>query len=80
MIYQENIAKIDASEKLSLITALALGNGNLQKNDSTRLIGQLERTAMGGTPKKKQSRPTPQQLAGMGIGVVVKNKKVKENG
>lgn len=75
MTYQEQMASIEASEHLSLVTVLALGGGNLKKEDSRKLFNQLERTAHGGRVAKKKSRPSPQALASMGIGVVVKPKK-----
>lgn len=75
------MAKIEASEVLSSITAFAVGGGNLKKTDSTKIINELQRTAQG-TAARKRNKATPQQLAAMGIKVeVVKKKKgVKDNG
>lgn len=72
-IYQEEMGKIEASEKLSMITAFAVGSGNLKKTDSTRILNRLHRAAEGGS--KKQSIPvSPATLAGIGIGVEVVKK------
>lgn len=69
-IYQEEMGKIDASEKLSMITVFAVGSGNLKKTDSTRILNKIQRAAEGG--RKKQSIPvSPATLAGVGIGVEI---------
>ena len=77
-IYQEEMAKIDASEKLSMITAFAVGGGNLKKSDSTRILNQLQRAAEGPRRKREKSIPTRQDLAAIGIGVEVVKKGGKE--
>lgn len=72
-IYQEEMQKIDASEKLSMITAFAVGGGNLKKSESTRILNQLQRSSEG---KKAREKPIPtrQGLAAIGIGVEVVKK------
>ena len=82
MIYQKEMARIEASELLSLITAQAVGSGNLKKTDSTRLMNELQRQAQGRAARKRDKPiATTQQLSSMGIAVeVVKKKKgVKDN-
>lgn len=77
-IYQKEMGRIEASELLSLITVQALGSGNLKKQDSTKLMNQLQRQAQGGVSKKK-IKPTPQQLSAMGIKVETVKREVKDN-
>jgi hypothetical protein len=76
-IYQEEMGKIDATEKLSMITAFAVGGGNLKKHDSTRILNQLQRDATGGRKRKSES-VSPTTLAGVGIGVEIVRKGGKE--
>ena len=68
------MGRIEASELLSLLTVQAVGSGNLKKTESTRLINELHRAAQG-TAARKRNKATPQQLAAMGIKVVVVKKK-----
>ena len=77
-IYQKEMAKIEASELLQLITVQAIGGGNLKRSDSTRLVSQLQRTAQG-VAVRKRSKPSPQQLASMGIKVEIVKKEVEDN-
>lgn len=77
-IYQKEMARIEALEHLQLITVQALGSGNLRKADSTRLINQLQRTAQGGAVRER-IKPSPQQLASMGIKVEIVKREVKDN-
>lgn len=78
-IYQEEMAKIDASEKLSMITAFAVGGGNLKKSESTRILNQLQRSSEG-RKRREKSAPTRQDLAAIGIGIEVVKKGVKASG
>lgn len=79
-IYQEEMGKIDAAEKLSMITAFAVGSGNLKKTDSTKILNRLERAAEGKREREKPA-PSPQALAAIGISVeVVKKKEGKVSG
>lgn len=73
MIYQKEMARIEASELLQLVTVYAIGSGNLKRVDSSRLINELQRTAQGGAARKR-IKPTVQQLASMGIGVTIVKK------
>jgi len=72
-VFQEEMGKIDASEKLSMITSFAVGSGNLKKQESARILNQLQRAAAGG--RKRRSVPvSPATLAGVGIGVEIVKK------
>ncbi len=77
-IYQKEIPKIEALEQLSIITVYAIGGGNLKRADSTRLVNQLQRTAQG-TAARKRNKPSPQQLAAMGIKVEIVKREVKDD-
>lgn len=75
-VYQEEMEKIDAAEKLSVITSFAVGSGNLKRGDSTRIMNRLQRAAEGG--QKKESVPiSPATLAGVGIGIEIVKKEDK---
>ena len=76
MIYQKEMARIEASEHLQLVTIQAIGSGNLKKNEATKLINQLQNTARGGAVRRR-SKPTPQQLAAMGIKVEIVKREVE---
>lgn len=78
MIYQEELPKIEASEHLALISSFAVASGSLKKNDSTRVLNQLERAAAG--KRRERARPSPMALAAMGIGVEIVKRKEKADG
>ena len=64
-IYQEEMERIDASEKLAMVTSFAVGSGSLKKYDSQRIISKLQRVAFG---KRRESIPaSPAVLADIGI-------------
>lgn len=77
LIYQEEMGRIEASERLALITTFALGSGSLKKEDSRRIFSQLERLASGKKQPKEKMVVTRAALADIGIGV---EKVKKENG
>ena len=79
-IYQEEMQKIDASEKLSMITAFAVGGGNLKKSESTRILNQIQKASEGPRAKREKPATSPQALAAMGIGIEVVKKGVKASG
>ncbi|MGH7851150.1 MAG: hypothetical protein ACREOP_12700 [Thermodesulfobacteriota bacterium] len=72
------MGKIDASEKLSMITALAVGGGNLKKAESSRILSQLQSSAEGRRKRRQRAAPSPQALAAMGVGIEIVRKGGKE--
>lgn len=65
-LYRDEMPRIDAAERLKMITTVALGMGNIEKNDAQRLRNDLHRTALG---KIQIEKATPQALSTMGIAV-----------
>lgn len=76
-IYQEEMPKIEASEQLKTITSFAVGAGHLKREDSSRIINQLQRTSES-KKKREKIKPSPESLAGIGIGVEVVKKGGKD--
>lgn len=77
-IYNKEMPRIGAGEHLSLITVHAIGGGNLKRADSTKLVNQLQRTTQG-TVVRRSSKPSPHQLAAMGIKVEIVKREVEDN-
>ena len=65
--YIEMLPRLQAEEKLTAVTAMALGTGAIDKKDARRIASEWEGQA-GIVRKKVRPRPSPEMLAQMGIG------------
>lgn len=72
MLYLDEMPKIDAQEHLQMVTVYALGSGSLKKEDSNRVMRDLQRRAYG---TQKAPPATPEALEAMGIAIKKEKKK-----
>lgn len=69
------VAGLEASERLKMAEAVALGTGTMDRKDSRKIISSLERAIDG---EKKKIALSPMALAAMGISLEIVTKENKD--